>query len=89
MVPVASPRRRRRPVRPARRDRNAQNAAALETAYRNLRDAGVTGLSYLSADELPEAEELVDGSHPSDLGMMTYANAYEKVLTPILARHHR
>ncbi|GAB2933823.1 SGNH/GDSL hydrolase family protein [Nonomuraea fastidiosa] len=71
-----------------RRDRNAQNAAALQAAYRNLRDAGVTGLSYLSADELPEAEELVDGSHPSDLGMMTYANAYERVLHPILARRH-
>ncbi|MEV5496243.1 SGNH/GDSL hydrolase family protein [Nonomuraea fuscirosea] len=36
--------------------------------------------------QLPGPEELVDGSHPSDLGMMTYANAYEKVLRPILNR---
>ncbi|TDE56296.1 hypothetical protein E1295_11070 [Nonomuraea mesophila] len=67
-----------------RRDRNAQNAAALHTAYRNLRTSGVQHLRYLDADQLPQAEELVDGSHPSDLGMVTYANAYEKVLRPIL-----
>ncbi|MCF6475550.1 hypothetical protein FAF44_45445 [Nonomuraea sp. MG754425] len=67
-----------------RRDRNAQNAAALHAAYMNLRTSGVKHLSYLKADRLPQAEELVDGSHPSDLGMVTYANAYEKVLRPIL-----
>lgn len=69
-----------------RRTRNAQNATALRTAFKNLHRSGVGGLSYLSADELPGPEELVDGSHPSDLGMMTYANAYEKALRPLLNR---
>jgi lysophospholipase L1-like esterase len=69
-----------------RRTRNAQNAAALNAAYTNLRRSGVSGLSYLSADQLPGPEELVDGSHPSDLGMATYADAYEKVLRPTLKR---
>ncbi|MEO3789641.1 SGNH/GDSL hydrolase family protein [Nonomuraea sp. B10E15] len=67
-----------------RRDRNAQNAAALHAAYMNLRASGVKHLWYLKADKLPQAEEMVDGSHPSDLGMVTYAKAYEKVLRPIL-----
>jgi hypothetical protein len=67
-----------------RRDRNTQNAAALRAAYENLRTSGVKRLWYLKADDLVTAEEMVDGSHPSDLGMVTYANAYERVLRPVL-----
>ncbi|MEC9092749.1 MAG: SGNH/GDSL hydrolase family protein, partial [Planctomycetota bacterium] len=31
-----------------------------------------------------DGEGATDGSHPSDLGMVRYADAYEKVLRPLL-----
>ncbi|PWU56469.1 hypothetical protein DLJ47_06015 [Micromonospora sp. S4605] len=67
-----------------RRDRNAGNAAALRAAYLNLQSSGVKHLWYLKADDLVTAEGMVDGSHPSDLGMVSYSDAYEQILRPIL-----
>lgn len=73
------------PLLRERRERNAGNAAALRAAYEDLRGAGVGNLWYLKADNLVTAEGLTDGSHPSDLGLASYCDAYEQVLRPILA----
>ena len=51
-----------------------------------LIDAGLGNLYYLDGDHLlgHDGEAATDGSHPSDLGMLRYADAYEPVLRSIL-----
>ncbi len=60
--------------------------AALRQTYERLVAAGMKGLYYLEGDKLlgEDGEATVDGSHPTDLGMMRYADAYEKILGTIL-----
>lgn len=69
-----------------RRDRHRARRTALRAAYEALRSDGVAGLHYLAGDGLLglDGEATTDGSHPNDLGMMRYADAYEKVLRRIL-----
>jgi lysophospholipase L1-like esterase len=61
---------------------HAQRRAALREAFSELRAAGARGLHYLAGEPLlgPDGEAATDGSHPNDLGMMRYADAYERVL---------
>lgn len=68
------------------RDRHAGSRAAYREAYRNLRTSGVRGLSYLQGEDLlgDDGEATTDGSHPSDLGMVRYADAYGRVLRRVL-----
>jgi lysophospholipase L1-like esterase len=70
------------------RERHAGSRGALRKAYENLKAAGVKELRYLEGDLLlgEDGEGATDGSHPNDLGMMRYADAYEKALLPILSR---
>ena len=60
--------------------------AAQNAAYDTLVAAGVTNLHYLKGDELigADGEATVDGSHPSDLGMMRYADVLEPAFRKIL-----
>ncbi|MCC2672782.1 MAG: hypothetical protein K0Q72_5254, partial [Armatimonadetes bacterium] len=60
--------------------------AAFRKAYENLRRDGVKGLSYLEGAQLlgSDGEGATDGSHPNDLGMVRYADAYEHALKPLL-----
>lgn len=73
-------------VLPNRMKEHQKRHAALRTAYDRLVTAGVQNLHYLEGNDLlgHDGEATVDGSHPSDLGMMRYADAYEKVLRPLL-----
>ncbi len=73
-------------LRESLRERHAGNREALRQAYRNLTQAGVQGLYYMEGrDQLGNDNEgATDGSHPNDLGMMRYADAYEDALRPIL-----
>ena len=68
------------------RDRHAGSRAAYREAYRNLRTSGVKHLTYLKGEDLvgTDDEALTDGSHPSDLGMVRYADAYTRVLRRVL-----
>jgi len=68
------------------RARHAASRAALAKAYENLQSEGVKNLHYLAGDLLlkDDDESTTDGSHPSDLGMAQYADAYETVLKKIL-----
>lgn len=68
------------------RERHAGSRAAFRTAYENLKKSGVKGLAYLEGDALlgDDGEGATDGSHPNDMGMVRYADAYEKPLRRLL-----
>jgi lysophospholipase L1-like esterase len=60
------------------------NAIQKET-FKKLVQEGVTGLYLLPKEDFgQDIETMVDGTHPSDLGMMRYAEGYEKHLRIIL-----
>ncbi len=71
---------------PAKQKFHQANHRALREAYESLLRQNVPGLYYLKGDNLlgDDGEGSTDGSHPSDLGFMRNAAAYEKVLRPIL-----
>jgi lysophospholipase L1-like esterase len=56
-----------------------------QKAYADLIKQGVKHLFYLSEAEMGLGlDSFVDGTHPTDLGMMQYAIAYEKCIREIL-----
>ncbi|MAE63169.1 MAG: hypothetical protein CMJ18_02750 [Phycisphaeraceae bacterium] len=65
---------------------NSTRREALRRAFERLVRDGVTGLHYLEGDHLlgDDGEATVDSSHPTDLGMVRYADAYEVKLREIL-----
>lgn len=65
---------------------HAVRRAALKKAYDRLIEEGVENLHYLKCTDLlgTDGEATTDGSHPNDLGMMRYADAYEKALANII-----
>lgn len=71
---------------PGQARHHAANHAALRAAFEDLRQAGVEGLTYLADAPFlgADGEATMDGSHPSDLGMVRYADAYEPVLRELL-----
>jgi lysophospholipase L1-like esterase len=73
-------------VLPERNKGHQERHKALRDAYERLIAAGVRDLYYLEGDGLlgTDGDGTVDGSHPNDLGMARYADAYEKVLRPLL-----
>ena len=74
------------PFFPQRKSHHQKSRAALKKAYAELTDAGIANLYYMDGDYLlgEDGEGATDGSHPSDLGMIRYADAYEPVLRSIL-----
>ncbi|MDA7904497.1 SGNH/GDSL hydrolase family protein [bacterium] len=68
------------------RDFHKGNRASLKAAYQSLLAAGEKNIYYLDGQELlgKDGEGATDGSHPSDLGMVRYADAYEPVLQDLL-----
>ncbi|MEX2580897.1 MAG: SGNH/GDSL hydrolase family protein [Verrucomicrobiales bacterium] len=70
----------------AHRTRHRDNRTALAKAYDNLVSSGITDLYYLEGDSLlgEDTEATTDGSHPSDLGFMRQADAFEPVLREAL-----
>jgi hypothetical protein len=57
-------------------------------AYQRLTKTGVNGVYYLRGADLlgDDNEGTVDSSHPTDLGFLRQADAFEKELPPLL-RH--
>ena len=74
------------PFYPEKEKNHHRNRAALRNSFKTLIDTGVTGIYYLRGDGLlgDDAEATVDGSHPNDLGMVRYADAYEPMLRRVL-----
>lgn len=57
----------------------------LRKTYQNLLKEGVDHLHHLTHEEIGiQMDDMVDGTHPNDLGMMRYAAAYEIKLRKIL-----
>lgn len=71
---------------PAKQERNDTSRAAFKAAYERLQRAGVKNLHYLEGEKLlgEDGEDTVDSSHPTDLGFMRQADAFEKALRPLL-----
>ncbi|HID22166.1 MAG TPA: hypothetical protein EYP14_07165 [Planctomycetaceae bacterium] len=68
------------------RQRHEASRLALRKAFDRLQAEGVEGLHYLEGEDLlgKDGEATTDGSHPNDLGMMRYADAYESILRHIV-----
>ncbi len=73
---------------PGPKQRNTESQAALKAAYNQLLKDGVKGVHYLEGAHLlgDDDEGTVDSSHPTDLGFLRQADAFEKALRPILKR---
>jgi hypothetical protein len=71
---------------PAKADRHRTSRAALRAAWHELTAAGDDRIHYLDGDLLlpDDGEATVDSSHPTDLGMVAYADAYETTIRAIL-----
>lgn len=76
------------PFIPERQQFHKENHQALREAFDALVAAGVPRLYYLPGDNLlgSDGEGTVDSSHPTDLGFVRNAEAYEQALRPILGR---
>jgi len=74
---------------PKRKVHHQKSRAALKKAFTELSDAGIGNLYYLDGDQLlgDDGEAATDGSHPNDLGMVRYADAYEPVLRAMLRQY--
>ena len=74
------------PFFPSMKLHHHKSRAALKKAFAELVYEGVVNLYYLDGDNLlgRDGEGATDGSHPNDLGMLRYADAYEPVLRSIL-----
>ncbi len=72
----------------SKRERNESSRHALHVAFELLRGDGVEDLYYLEGEQLlgDDNEGTVDSSHPTDLGFVRQADAFEKALRPILPR---
>lgn len=71
---------------PSKRKRNVDSRKALKEAYERLLKSGVKHLYYLTGEHLlgKDNEGTVDSSHPTDLGFLCQADAFEKALVPLL-----
>ncbi len=76
------------PLLPAVQKRNDDSRAALKKAYEHMRADVVGGLVYVPGDKLlgDDGEATVDSSHPTDLGFVRQADAFESYLKPLLGK---
>lgn len=57
----------------------------LQKTFKALKEEGIDDIYLLKSNHIGlNIESFVDGTHPTDLGMMQYANAYENKLREIL-----
>ncbi|MBN8627361.1 MAG: SGNH/GDSL hydrolase family protein [Planctomycetes bacterium] len=68
----------------SRRERNETSRREFRAAYDRLVKSGISGLTYIEGNQLlrSDGEDTVDGSHPTDLGFMRYAD----VVAPYIAK---
>lgn len=73
------------PIMPDRQNAFERVNRVQRYTYSKMLQQGMSDLHYLSHEELNiRMDDMVDGTHPSDLGMQHYADAYEKKLRQIL-----
>lgn len=70
----------------ARRERNDHNRRELKAAFKRLQESKIQHLYYLEGESIlgEDGDATVDASHPTDLGHLRQADAFEAVLKPIL-----
>lgn len=69
----------------SRRETYTQLNRILNETYAILLADGITNIHVLPREEMGlGTESFVDGTHPTDLGMFQYANAYERYIRKIL-----
>lgn len=57
----------------------------MKKLFIQMKKQGVKNISLLTAEEIGlNIDSTADGIHPSDLGMMQYANAYEKLIRTLI-----
>lgn len=73
---------------PSRLDRNLSSRKEFRQVYEQLLADGVKGLTYVEGGQLlrEDGEDTVDGSHPTDLGFMRYADILTPILTNVLRK---
>jgi len=72
-------------INPARMDSYTRVNKIQKATFEKLQNEGILNLHYLAYDELGlQLDDMVDGTHPNDLGMMRYAQSYEIKLRNIL-----
>lgn len=72
-------------LNPARRRDYAETNEVNHQAFALLKAEGVQNIHLLSQEVIGlTLDAMVDGTHPSDLGMQQYADAYEKIIRVIL-----
>lgn len=55
--------------------------AILKKVFKQLQDEGIKNLYYITAEDFNMPRDaMIEGTHPNDIGMMVYANTYEKAL---------
>jgi hypothetical protein len=66
-------------MNPAHKKLYSDANKVLKIVFDSLITAGVKNIHMLSKEEIKQdIESMVDGTQPNDIGMMNYANAYEK-----------
>lgn len=72
--------------RPKFKEHTTLQCAELREVYENMKKAGIENLYYLKGDNLfgQDGEGTVDGTHPTDLGFVRFADALEPVLKRIM-----
>lgn len=71
-------------MNPTRKKQYADANKILKIVFDSLTTAGVKNIYLLSKENInQDIESMVDGVHPNDIGMMNYANAYEKKIREI------
>lgn len=70
----------------SQRERNRTSRIAFQEQFQRLRDAGDEKINLLAGDSLlgDDRDDTTDGSHPSDLGFLRHANAFEPALRKLL-----
>ncbi|MEO6917252.1 MAG: SGNH/GDSL hydrolase family protein [Chitinophagaceae bacterium] len=72
------------PINPVKRAAYLKINTINHKAFADLKSQGIRHISILSKKELgQDMDTMVDGTHPTDLGMLRYANAYYKHLNEI------
>jgi hypothetical protein len=72
---------------PGSRQRNLDSRRELKAAYGRLQKDGIGHLHYIEGEDLigDDNEGTVDSSHPTDLGFFRQAEAFARVLRPLLS----
>ncbi|AUD04303.1 SGNH/GDSL hydrolase family protein [Spirosoma pollinicola] len=72
-------------ISPIRQQYYTEANGIMRQAFAQLKGEGVKGLYLLPKSQINlDMDAMVDGTHPTDLGMQQYADAYEKIIRTIL-----